>query len=261
MYDKKDLINKEELIKSLTDLDFSEAEISEIVEKAEQDGKLAPADDKVVDKPDEYKEEKDEDKEEVKKAYDKIMSMKDELDKSMADFLDKYGKVPGFSKPTDVSTEKAEKIEIEKAEKDELEKAEKDSIEKAFGEKFSVIEKAFESRFDAQQLVNDQLLKSLAGIQETVQAIAETPNPYKGLFGSYGNAIIEKGGKDGEETVISLKDKSTATRTFEKAVKLLDNEADRQIVNNMISSYTISGLTNETGLNIVKKALKVDFEK
>lgn len=256
----KGLINKDELIKSLTDLEFSVEDINEIVEKAEKEGKLAPADDNVVKEGAEYEaaEKEKTDKEEVKKAFDKIMSMKDELDKSIADFTCKYGEMPGFEKP------KTEPVVVtEKAETDELEKAEKDAFEKALGGRFEVIEKAFEDRFTAQQKINEELLKSLSGIQSTVQQIAETPNPLKGLFGSYGNAIIEKGGKSNEDgqTVYSLRDKKSVIGVFEKSIDKISNEADRQIVNNMISSYTISGLTNDTGLDIVKKALNVDFEK
>lgn len=255
---EKDLINKDEFIKSLTDLEFSPEEITEIVEKAEKEGKFAPKDDEPVEKPEDYKEEKaekeepeeKEDKDEMKKAYDKIMSMKDELDKSMTDFLDKFGKVPGLPTPTEF-----------------VKKSEDNDIEKSFDSKFDVIEKAFSGKFDEiskafteQAEVNSEILKSLKSMNDTVNAIAETPNPYKGLFGSYRNSVIEKGGK-GDENVVSLRDKNEVISTFEKAIDRVENEKDKNAIRDMISTFTISGLTNPTGLDIVKKALNIDFEK
>jgi len=260
----QDLLNKDELTKSLQDFDFSEEEIASILEKAEKEGKLEVRDKEVVDDSGEY------DKEEMKKAYDGVMKAKAEFDKSMSDFLDKFGNVPGLKTPDDFTKkseddelEKAEDFEIEKADEDELEKAEEDFIQKAFGEKVDGIEKSISSYFENQNKVNEELMKSLTKLNEDVTAIAETPNPLKSLLGSYGNLVIEKGIKmkdDGTE-VYNLRNKSGVTEAFEKSLDKIDNEKDKQVVRDMISTYTISGVTSETGLNIVKKALNIDFEK
>ena len=253
MQDNNDKPDRDELIKSLQELEFSEEEIAIVIEKAEKDGKFVK-DDEPVDDPEEYDEpeEKEKDDEEVKKAYDKIMSMKDELDKSMTAFLDKYGNVPNLKKPTS-------SVEAIKSEKTDIEKAEVVDIEKAFGDRFDTIIKSFES----QSKFNDELQKSIGDLKEEVEKIANTPNPFKGLFGSYKNSIIEKGEKTNEEgqPVYSLKDKSAVTEVFEKAIDKVSDEKDKSLIRNMISDYTISNKTNDTGLNIVKKALNIDFEK
>lgn len=252
----QDKLNKDELIKSLQDLEFSEEEISDIVSKAEKEDKLSKEDEKPVTDPKEYEgdddkkeEDTEEDKDDMKKAYDKIMSMKEDIDKSMTAFLDKFGKVPGLTTPTDF-VKKSEEVEIEKS----LD-SKPDVIEKAFGDKFTEISKAFSEQAE----VNSEILKSLKEMHSTVNAIAETPNPYKGLFGSYRNSIIEKGGKD--ENVVSLRDKNEVIDAFEKAINKVSDEKDKNLIRDMISTFTISGITSPTGLDIVKKALNIDFEK
>ncbi len=250
MEDKKQsLLKKGELKKSLVELDFSEEEIASIIEKAEKDGKLEEvSDDKVVDKPDDY------DGDDMKKSYDKVMSAKAEFDKSMSEFLDKFGKVPGFEKPTN---------SVDKSVNEDINKSMINDFEKSFGDKFGLIEKSLTDFFSNQGEINEKLSKSLDKLSEDVQAIAEAPNPLKGIFGSYKNSVIEKGIKTDEDgkAVYSLKDKPAVIDSFEKSLDKIENEKDKQVVRDMISSYTISGKVSETGLNIVKKALDIDFEK
>ena len=255
----QDKFDKDELIKSLEDLSFSQEEIDSIVEKAEKEGKFAPpAGSKAPDDDDETIDEKavkkldGKEKEEMQKSCDKIVKMKDELDKSMSAFLDKYGSAPGIPTPTtDLEKVKSEKLDIEKSEVN--------SFEKAFGSKFETIEKGLE----AQTKINEEFLKSLQGISATVNAIAEAPNPFKSILGNYKGSLLEKGEKVGEDgkRVISLKNKEYALNEFQKAVDKVENEDDKQIVRNMISDFTIANKVSEIGINIVKKALNIDIEK
>ena len=269
MSEEKDKLNKDELVKSLQDLEFTQEEIDTIISKAEKDGKIASGDDEVVEKPEDY------DKEEMKKAYDKVMSMKDELDKSMTDFLDKYGSVPGFTKPTDDVAKKSVEADIEKSEEKEEKKEEvieksmetegNDDLMKSFDSKFEDIQKSFVDKFEEQGKINEQILKSLTEVSATVKEIAETPNPMKGLFGSYKDLLLEKGGdktnEDGQKVYSLSKDKSSVVDAFEKAIDKVENEKDKSLIRDMISTYTINKSVNDTGLNIVKKALNIDFEK
>ena len=258
MTENKERLDKDELIKSLTELEFSPEEIDSIVEKAEKEGGFKDKVEDVAEEKDENEKTVDEeaaDKNEMKKAYDKVMSMKDELDKSMADFLNKFGSAPGILTPaTDLSVESTVKA---------VAKAEVDGFEKSFTGKFDSIEKSFGDFVLDQSKVNDELVKSISKISETVNAIAETPNPFKGIFHNYKNSILEKGEKtnDNGHKVVSLRNKELTTETFEKAVDKVTNEEDKQIIRNMISDFTIAGKLNPTGLDIVSKALEIDFEK
>lgn len=260
---KKDKIDIDELKKSLEELQFGEAEVASIVEKAiKENASEEDNDDEEVEKPkaDEPKgddtktiDEEDNDKaqSEMKKAFDKVMSAKTEFDKSMEEFLNKFGSVPGMPTP---DTDFAKKKDGEP-----IQKAFGDDFEKAFGEKFDTIMKGFEN----QTTVNNELIKSIAEVRETVNAIAETPNPLKGIFGNYGQNILEKGEKtnsDGKR-VVSLRNKDAASAEFFKAIDVTENEQDKQIIRDMVSSFNISGQLNPVGLNIVKKALDIDFEK
>ena len=244
-------MDRDELIKSLADFDFSQEEIDAILEKGEKEEKFAPKekteDEKTID---EEAKEKAGNKDEMKKAYDKVMSMKEDLDKSMTDFLNKYGNAPGIKTPdTDI-----EKV---KSEKEDIQKSEINDFEKAFGDKFDTITKSLEN----QSLINDELVKSLQKINSTVNAIAEAPNPFKGLFGNYKGSLVEKGISDTGKRIVSLRDKDQALEEFQKAVDKVENETDKQIVRNLISDFNISNKTNAVGLNIVKKALDIDIEK
>ena len=256
---EKTKIDLDELRKSLKDLEFEENEISDILQKAEQeneelDQKPEP---KEKEKPSEPKEKEDtetidEQAQEVKKAYDEIKSMKDKLDKSMEEFLNRFGSAPGIPTPsTDLAAKGAEPIQ----------KSEVNDFEKAFGAKVDSIEKSFGDFMLSQNKVNEDLVKSLENINGTVQAIASAPNPLKGIYGTYG--ILEKGEektKDGKR-VISLTNKDAANAEFFKAIDSIDNEDDKQTIRDMVSSFNVSGKLNPVGLNIVKKALDIDFEK
>lgn len=270
-------LDKDELIKSLQEFEFSQAEIDGIVEKAEKDGEFESKekkDDETIDEEaaEKNKNKEDESGEEMKKAYDKVMSMKDELDKSMTEFLNKFGSAPGIKTP-DTDLHKGEETEIEKseqerlaakkekkrfkkAERKRLAKEKKDDINK--GEKTD-IEKAFETQTD----VNNQILKSLEKVTETVAKIAEAPNPMKSLWGSYGKSVIEKGERVDEDgkRIINLDNKDAMTEVIEKSIDKIENEQDKQIVRSMLSNYTISNKLSFDGLNIVKKAMNIDFEK
>ena len=251
-------MDKDDLIKSLQDLEFSQAEIDDIVSKAEKEDKFEskepkekPEDEKTIDEEAEDKAVAENDND-MKKSYDKIMSMKGDLDKSMTDFLNKYGNAPGIKTP-DTDIEKVKAIEVD------IEKSEVNSFEKAFGDKFDSIQKSLES----QSTLNEEIVKSLQKMNETVNAIAEAPNPLKGIFGNYRGNLLEKGEKldqDGRK-VISLRNKDAALEEFQKAIDKVDNEQDKQIVRNLISDFNIANKTNQTGLNIVKKALNIDIEK
>lgn len=250
---KKDLLNKDELVKSLQDLDFSTEEITAIIEKGEKEGNFEPEedeDDETVDEAAADKAGKDVDKDEVKKAYDKIVSMKDEIDKAMGTFLDMFGKVPGLTTPKEF---------VKKSEEDTLEKSEVNDFEKAFGDKFDTIIKGFEN----QTKINQDLSKSVSEIGKTVEAIATTDKMYKSVFGNYKGAIIEKGERtdDDGKTVYNLGNKDVVNDQFAKAMDKIENEQDKQVVRDLISTYNISGYTNPRGLDIVKKALQIDFEK
>lgn len=242
-----ELLNKDELVKSLRDLEFSEEEINSIVEKGEKEGKFLQGDDKKNDD-DDAKTVDQLDQEEMKKAYDAVMAAKTQVEKAMEDFLNRFGNVPGFTAPADF---------VKKGEEDELNKSEVIDIEKAFGDRFDSIMKGFET----QNELNSNILKSISEIKESVEAIAQTPNPLKGLFGNYN--FIEKGEKFNDDgvQVVNLRNKDAAIDKFEKAIDKVENENDKQVIRDLISDFTISGVTNQKGLNIVKKALNIDFEK
>lgn len=265
-----DLLNKDELVKSLQDLDFSQEEITAIIEKGDKEGKFEPKDDEKEEKKevkddetiDEAAAAKAEDKDEVKKAYDKICSMKADIDKAMGDFLNMFGKVPGFTTPTEF---------VKKAVEDELEVKEKelvgelitksfgDDFEKAFGDRFDTILKGFEKQTE----INDELKKSLGDISETVEKIASTDKMFKSVLGNYNRNIVEKGEKVGEDgkPIFNLGNKTAVNEQFAKSMDKIEDESDKQVVRDLISTFNISGITSDKGLNIVKKALNIDFEK
>ena len=249
----KDKMDRDDLIKSLQELDFSEAEIDDIVSKAEKDDKFAPKEKEDDDKSiDEEAQEKVVDKDDMKKSFDKVMAMKADLDKSMEDFLNKYGNAPGIKTP-DTDLEKVKAID------EDILKSEINTLEKSFSSRLDEIQKSF----TGQNEINNELLKSIQKVNETVNMIAETPNPFKGVFGNYKGNILEKGEKfnEGGKRVVSLRNKELATDEFQKAIDKVEDENDKQTIRDMISDYTISNKTSTTGLNIVKKALDIDFEK
>lgn len=252
MTDNNELLNKDELVKSLQDLDFSQEEIASIIEKGEKEGKFEVKekedDEKTIDE--EVAEKAPEDKEDMKKAYNEIMSAKSSLEKAMESFLNKFGSVPGLTTPTDF---------VKKSEEVEIEKSEVNDFEKAFGDKFDTILKGF----DNQTKFNEEIQKSMADMKNTVQAIAETPNPLKAFFSNYKSSVIEKGMREDEngKTVINLGNKEAVNEQFAKSIDKIENEQDKQTVRDLISAYNISGYTPAKGLDIVKKALNIDFEK
>lgn len=243
----------DDLRKSLEDLDFSEEEIKDMIKKAESLS-ISKSEDEGEDEEaieeamknkkesedGEGEEEEDYDEEEVKKAYNKIMKMKSKLDKSMNDFLDRFGNVPGFKKPDfDVKN-----------------KSINEDIIKSFD---SSIEKSFEK----QNQINDAILKSLGDLTETVNKIAEAPNPFKSLLGDYSNRIIEKGEKfnDDGKKVISLKNKKEVQDVLIKSLDAVKDDDQKQAIRDEISNYTVTNKLNNKTLDIVRKALNVDFEK
>lgn len=264
MVDNKDNFfpDKEDLIKSLQELEFTPEEIDNIIIKAEKENKFeAETDDKGKEKEGEEGKEKEDktvdeeaaekagDKEEMQKAIDKIVSLKNEIDKSMTNFLNMFGNIPGVITPTDFTKKGLE---------DEFNKSEKDFFEKAFGDKFNVIEKGLED----QNKINQEFLKSLQNIHETVNAIAQAPNPYKSVMGNYRNNLLEKGEKsENGKKIISLSNKPLVEGILEKAINTVDNEQDKQIIRDTLSDYSIANKLRPEGFNIVKKALDIDFEK
>lgn len=228
----------DELRKSLKDLEFSDEEIEAMVEKAEQAEiekaeKIEDEDEEEVDESDE-KEEVDED--EMKKAMDTIKSMKTELDKAMDSFLDRFGKVPGFTTPNfDV---KNKSIETD-------------------------IEKSFHKSFEAQTEVNSEIRKSLDELKGMVEKIAEAPNPLKSLFGDYQRNVIEKGEKFDDEgkQIVSLNNKKAVQDTLLKSLDVVKEADHIQLIRDEISNFTVTNKLNPKTLNIVKKALNVEFEK
>lgn len=175
--------------------------------------------------------------------------MKCDLDKAMTDFLDKFGSMPGVKTPDSDFTKKAEE--------DQLNKSIENDFEKSFGSRFDDIQKGFES----QNKINEEIVKSLQNLTTTVNQIAETPNPLKSILGKYG--FIEKGEKTNElgKKVVNLKNKEAVQNEISKAMDKVENEDDKQVLRDMLSDYTISNKTNPLGLDIVKKALDIDFEK
>lgn len=259
MLNNDDSLNKDELEKSLRDLDFTPEEITSIIEKAEKEGKFQPKeeekkeDEKTIDEEDAAKggeeTEKGYDADEMKKAYGDVMAAKSAFDSTIAKFLDKFGSVPGFTPPADF---------MKKSEETTIEKSEVNDFEKAFGDKFDQILKGFQTQTE----VNNQLQKSIQEVSIAVEQIATAPNPLKGLFGNYRGNVIEKGEREEDgKTIYSLGNKELVTEQFEKAIDKVENEGDKQVIRDMISSYTISNNISPKGLNIVKKALNIDFEK
>ena len=252
------LLNREDLIKSLQDLEFSPDEITDIVSKAEKEGKFEAGETKEEEKEtetiDEAKADAAEDKDDMKKAFDKIMDMKASIDKSMAEFLDMFGKVPGMTTPTDFT---------KKSEEDELKKAEEANIEKAFGDKFGTIEKSIQSFVESQATINEKITKALDEVALDIKKVAEAPNPLKGIFGNYKGNILEKGEKVNEQgkTVVSLRNKEQVEGLFEKAINKSDNEEDKKFMRSALADNSISNKIQNTGFDIVKKALEIDFEK
>ena len=226
----------DELKKSLADLEFSEDEINQMISKAESE---------------EIEEEEEEEpsEDEMQKAYDNIMKMKTDLDNTLKSFLDKFGKVPGFKAPDfDVKN---------KSVGNDIEKSVKEDISKAFTGNFDMIQKSFE----IQKEFNDDIMKSLNNISETVQKIAEAPNPFKSILGNY--SVIEKGEKfsDDGKQVISLKDKKRVQDTLLKSLDVLKEEHQVQAIRDEISNFTVTNKLNQKSLDIVSKALNVEFEK
>lgn len=259
MLNNDDSLNRDELEKSLRDLDFTPEEITSIIEKAEKEGKFQPKeeekkeDEKTIDEEDAAKggeeTEKGYDADEMKKAYGDVMAAKSAFDKAMDGFLNKFGSVPGLTTPTDF---------VKKSEDAEIEKSEVNNFEKAFGDRFDQILKGFVTQTE----VNNQLQKSIQEVSIAVEQIATAPNPLKGLFGNYKGNVIEKGEREEDgKTIYSLGNKELVTEQFEKAIDKVENEGDKQVIRDMISSYTISNNISPKGLNIVKKALNIDFEK
>ena len=243
----------EDLKKALTDLDFSPEEIDSMISKAEKDEEVkdekSEEDKETIDQ---KNQDAGEEKDEMKKAFDKVKDMKTELDKAMDSFFDKYGSVPGFTKPEDPFCMKSVENDIEKSEKEDIQKS-FDTIQKGFSD---LIEKAFAD----QNTVIDELKKSISDIKEDVAKVAEAPNPLKSLLGKYN--YIEKGEKDNDRKSISLStDRYKALEVFEKSLSKIENEEDQNVVRNMISDFTIAKKTNQTGLNIVSKAMEIEFEK
>lgn len=242
----------EDLRKALTDLNFSQEEIDGMISKAEKENELedekSEEDKKTVDQ-----EEQEEGKEdEMKKAYNKVMDMKTELDKAIDVFFDKFGNIPGFTKPDDPFKTKSLENDIEKAEVVDIQKS-FDSIQKSFN---NVIEKAFAS----QNTVIDELKKSIEDIKGDVAKVAEAPNPLKSLLGRYN--YIEKGEREDGKKALSLSgERYKVLEVFEKSLSKIENEEDQSVVRNMISDFTIAKKTNKTGLDIVSKAMEIDFEK
>ena len=90
-------MKRDELVKALTEVGFSDEEIQESIQKAEASGKLE------ADEPEKDEEgddnEPEVDKDEMKKAYDEVMSAKSSFDKAMESFMDRFGNVASFEKP------------------------------------------------------------------------------------------------------------------------------------------------------------------
>lgn len=249
--------DKDDLIKALTDTGFSQEEIDGLIAKAEADGKFEEKEEKDEKTVDEQEQEKgkegmDDDRDEMKKAYDKVMDMKSELDKAMDSFFDKFGSVPGFTKPEDPFKSKSIETDIEKAEVVDIQKS-FDTIQKGFTD---MIEKAFAD----QSTIIDDLKKSLGEVKDDIKKVAEAPNPFKSLTAKY--QFIEKGeNADGKQSLSLARNKHKVIDTFVKSLDKIENEEDQNVVRNMISDFTIANKTNEAGLNIVSKAMEIDFEK
>lgn len=254
-------MDKDELIKALQELEIGQSEIDEIILKAEKDGKFKiedkKEDEKTIDEvaADQAENKEDApDKDDMKKAFDKIMSAKADIDKSMNDFLNKYGNAPGIKTPdTDIETVKSEKEDIQKSEVNDF--------EKAFGNLQATIEKSFNDRFETQTKVNEELVKSLQNINQTVEKIAQTPLTYKSMF-DYNKSILEKGEKDSNgKTIVSLRDKESVIDYMEKSIDKVDNEKDKQLIRDNISNYSIANKISPEGIQIVSKAMNIDIVK
>jgi len=259
-------LDRDELIKSLQSFDFSPEDIEEIVKAADEKGQLITIEDvpeieKGMDGEEgEKKKEEDEetiDEADMKKAYDDIMKKKEELDKSMESFMDKFGNLPVGGKPTgepNAVTAKSVEPDIEKG----LETIKESDFEKSFGDKFEQIEKSFAD----QNLMNSKIMEQLGEISKSVEQIAVTPNPLKSLLGDYGNKLINKSADAEGKSVYSLsREKNAILDQLEKSLDSITNERDKQIIRDSISTFNISGYIPEAGKHIVSKALNIDFEK
>jgi len=256
------LLNKDELIKSLQDLDFEQSAIDSIIAKGEKGGNFEPdekgekkEETETIDeaKAEKKKDDEGEEAEDMKKAFNEIMSAKTALDKSMEDFLNKFGNAPGIKTPdTDLSNGAG-------VEKKEIQKSITDEFEKSFGDKLDVFAKGFES----QSKINEELVKSLRNITETVNAIADAPSPMKSIIGNYRNNLLEKGEKTDEngKKIISLGNKEVVEACIEKAIKVTENEEDKTELRATLSDFSIANKVRPVGFNIVKKALDIDFGK
>lgn len=244
-------LDKDELRKSLLEF-FTPEEAEAMIVKAEKDGKFGsdnedddsgkPADDKTIDQ---EAAEKAGEGDDVKKAYDQIMSLKSELDKSISKFFDMFGNMPGVKTPDSDMTKKSIDNDIEKGLDNEITKS-FDSIMKGF---------------DKQNEINQEIIKSISDVAKTVNQIAQAPNPMKSIMGQYG--FIEKSEKTNEEgkKVISVRNKTAVQSEISKAMDKITDEGEQQVLRNMLSDFTISNRLNPEGLDIVKKALDIDFEK
>lgn len=166
-------INKDDLIKSLTDLGISkeEAESMILTEAVEIEKAKVPAEEEKEKEEGEYSEEKEK-----------------ELEKCMSEAADKL-KAYSAKKP---------KV-VEKSEETNIGGFDKEEFQKSFNGMFDDLQKSFESRFDDLQKSLEtvsQLEETVATLKEEVNKIAKSTPPAKS-FGLTNEAIIEKAVSDG----------------------------------------------------------------
>lgn len=258
-------IKKDDLVKALTDVGFSEEDIEQAVEKAMEEGKL--------DTEEPGNEEGNEEKEEMEKALQGIAKLKGDLQKAESEFLDRFGNVEGFTKPTEFITKSEQEIEeLAKQQEAEIRKSIEEELEnnqetlfKSEDFKDDLVKGVVDSMSTSFTEKFENIQKSITTIQEEVKAIADAPNPLKGIFGNYQKELIQKSVDAEGNASVSMKDKNSTLNLLESAKTAAEKAGkseDVNILKGMISDFNITNtINNDHGLNIVKSYTDIDIEK
>lgn len=244
---QKEILNKDELRKSLEGLGFTSEEVNDLILKAEKEGKFE----------EEEEEEDDPSPEDMEKAYSDLEKMYEGFQSNLSTFLDKYGKVPGFKTPTFDVKEKSIENDIEKG------------LNVDFGESLKLIQKSIQDQFDQLQVKleestlvrSESIEKSLNGLHDQFEEFLNAPNPLKSILGNY--SPIEKGIRENEngKQIVSRSNKKMVQDCFMKAIDKVEAEDQKEMLRAGLSNLTIVGNCNPKAYSIVEKALDVEFEK
>jgi hypothetical protein len=249
-----EIIDKEELRKSLTGM-FSEEEINELIEKAEKEGKFGAKKEKEDPEDEDEDDEGGDEKAEMEKAYGELKSMHEGYSAKKSEFLDKFGKVPGFKTPDFDVKVKAVENDIEKSfDSDKF----STNIQKSFTDKLDEIEKSIQKSYEDKF---ETIQKSIDSIGNKFEEFLNAPNPLKSIVGNY--SFIEKGIKTNEDgkTIVRYGNKKAVQDQIMKAIDVVKEEDQKEMLRTGLSNLTVTGNCSPKVYGIVEKALDIEFEK